>query len=1668
MEAMGGGEEFRDFLISYTAADVERARWINRAVKSAGYTSFFQEEDFTAGDDRAAWIDHVVGHVERTIVVLSPAYLQSVYGAPEWRSAWDADPDGRRGKLIVVKVADCEPGGLLKQRPGIDLVGVTDEEQFRRVLISKIEDVVRGGAIGLRQPSPSSDAAAWQALPPAQAAELDPHFDRGTTVFIGRGAALLNLARWLRDPSDVDPRVVVGGPGSGKTALLGLLASYVGGGVRPATRGLLDLPDDELPPSESIDVAIYAGGMQAHEVLATVAAAAGVPAGQVGRIRNGAIGCADGLSELLGRLSDGDRPLVALIDGLDEAAFPTQLTSEVLRPLLVEPYRGRIRLLLGTRPNIADDLGFRSEAGGDLIVNLDRPPYADVMALRQVVLRTLIGEAGQGLADVAESVWLNAPSAVRGEAVDVIVGLTAPSFYAAQAVASAQARLPELPDPHDPDWKADLPRGGVDAMRHDLQARLGDHADRAADLLLPLAYARGEGLPRTYLWWDLANALAGGRSYGNGDLRWLWEKAASYLVQTETAANDPRDRLYHRLLADCLKAGRVERDDERTVTRVLLRHLRRDANDLREWANAAPYTRHHLIEHAVAAGLADDLILDPGFLLNAGSAELRASLDKLDDGRQLSAPLRAAADAYRDALPMLDSCLDAERPSYLLLAARSRQADTLAERIGPGGINAPWQTVWTSWRRQAAHRRILAQRQRVRAVAVAHIGGATLVMAAGDDDVIRVFDLASGQESEPLHGHDAAVGALAVGQARDGAVVVASASDDSTVMVWDLASRRPYGAPFTGHNDWVRAVAFADYEGRIAVVSGGDDAKVWIWDLATGEPIGEAFIAHKAPVVAVAAVPLPGLDDSLIVSASEDGEVLVWPLEDDEAKPAAYLGHRRTVGALAVTTLDGAPAVVSGSDDRSIQVWNPLTLEQFTAPLTGHADRVRAVTIARVGPDARQVVVSGSDDATSRVWDLAAGLPLGAPIAVHADAVRALAFVEHHRRPMMISGSADGTVREWGLSLGGAVGEPFAGHTRPIRALAMADVAGEHRLISGGADGKVRLWDPGSGYPVGPELTGHTNWVGAVAVATVADQLRIVSASGDTTARIWNPADGQMIGPTFHAKGWIGALAVVNLDGSDAVIVAGADHDDPADPDAEHVSERPYVARVWDPADDAPIATYVGHSGWIRALAVADADGKPVVVSGGDDGTLHVWDPKTGEPEPTQLAARHEGAVRAIAVDGHHIISAGDDDKIRVCELGHNLVGLAWEANSGGVTALAVSKPPDTEPVVISAGIDGCVRFWSIASGLPLGSQSAHYGAARALAVAAIRGQQVVFSAGDDAMIRAWDVETRSSHMSVHSDWVRCVAVAETAGQRPMVVSGSDDATIGIWDLSLGTPYGTRLTGHRSAVRAVTTARLDGTPIVVSGGIDGTIRIWDLAAGRAVLPAIRAHTDWVRSVAVSALPSDRQVIVACGDDAAITMWDLETGAALGAARTGHSRGVRALAITGPPGARVVVSGGADGNVRRVQLANGLPGGELIGTHRRGISAMAAVELSGRQAVVCGDGGGEVTTWDVQAGESLGADSYGANEIGAIAAAVPPRRRGSIGRPLLAVATGATLTLSTWQPEAGWRPLVKPMLNSEILAAAFTGNGQRIVLGTQLGIVVIDFARYLSGQVVSYT
>jgi hypothetical protein len=677
--------------------------------------------------------------------------------------------------------------------------------------------------------------------------------------FTGRTQVLRDLAGWLAGgQADGQVRVVTGGPGSGKSAVLARLVTLSDPLYRERVPDL-DPTEPAVPPAGSIEVAVWAHNKTIEDVVAAIAQATTVDA--------------DSPDALIDGLLERDRPCTIVVDALDEAVEPAGIAGKLLRPLAADAASAGVRLLVGTRPGREDELV--SALGRDRVrFDLDQPPYLERDDLVRFVRRRLL---------VADDPAARTPYRDRenlaGRVAAAVADRAYPTFLVAQLTSKALVQAGSVVDVEAAGWELAFPGSVADAMDGYLDRLAEDAATeqerrarkrRLRELLTPLAYAEGDGLPRA-LWPAAATALAD-RSYGLEELDWLVDTAADYLVEQSTAEGGPVYRLYHEALAEYLRPAGIEEESplQRRLATALLGAVPRRPDDIsRDWSAAHLYLSRHLATHAAVAGLLDELLDDPGFLLVADPARLLRALPSASTsaGRQAAGVYRLAVHQFRDR-PV------EEAAAYLELAARQQRADGLADRIERLGLAQPWSVRWAAWQPITAHR-----------IVGRHVGE---------------------------------VNAVVLGE-LDGQPVAVSGGSDKTVRVWDLRAGTPTGEPLTGHPRAVEAVAVGELDGRPVAVS-GSDKKVRVWDLRAGTPIGERLIVHSGTVMAVAVGELDG--QPIAVSGSSDGTVRVWDLRAGTQVGKPLIGHTDWVRAVAMGELDGRPAVISGGRDGTVRVWD--------------------------------------------------------------------------------------------------------------------------------------------------------------------------------------------------------------------------------------------------------------------------------------------------------------------------------------------------------------------------------------------------------------------------------------------------------------------------------------------------------------------------------------------------------------------------------------------------------------------------------------------------------------------------------------------------------------------------------------------------------------------------
>lgn len=247
-----------------------------------------------------------------------------------------------------------------------------------------------------------------------------------------------------------------------------------------------------------------------------------------------------------------------------------------------------------------------------------------------------------------------------------------------------------------------------------------------------------------------------------------------------------------------------------------------------------------------------------------------------------------------------------------------------------------------------------------------------------------------------------------------------------------------------------------------------------------------------------------------------------------------------------------------------------------------------------------------------------------------------------------------------------------------------------------------------------------------------------------------------------------------------------------------------------------------------------------------------------------------------------------------------------------------------------------------------------------------------------------------------HTDSVLAVAVTPDG---KLVISGSDDSTVKIWNRETGKELNT-FKGHTHAVRSVAVTP-DGK-LVISGSDDSTVKVWNLETGKK-LNTFKGHTQTVRSVAVT--PDGKQVISG-SDDRSIKVWELETGEELFTLK-GHADCVLAVAVT-PDGKRLISSSGFYDQTIKVWNLETQDELLTLTGHTNSINAVA-VTPDGKR-IISGSSDYSIKVWNLETGEELNTLTNNTSNVVLAVAVTPDGQR--------AIAGYRHKTIKVWNLETG--------------------------------------------------
>jgi len=254
-----------------------------------------------------------------------------------------------------------------------------------------------------------------------------------------------------------------------------------------------------------------------------------------------------------------------------------------------------------------------------------------------------------------------------------------------------------------------------------------------------------------------------------------------------------------------------------------------------------------------------------------------------------------------------------------------------------------------------------------------------------------------------------------------------------------------------------------------------------------------------------------------------------------------------------------------------------------------------------------------------------------------------------------------------------------------------------------------------------------------------------------------------------------------------------------------------------------------------------------------------------------------------------------------------------------------------------------------------------------------------------------------SKYFVGHTDSLTCVALFP---DNKMIISGSYDRRIRLWDIGSGQASGEALRGHKVSVDVVAVSP-DGT-MFVSGGGDGKILIWNTTTRNLATEPIQAHQNKINSISFSpdsafiasiagptikiwdvgtAKPimniksptSERQVAFSpeggriatishiAPDEQTLRIWDVKTGKPAAVSPiAGHTGGL--LSVAWFPNAQRLVTASLDRTIRLWISETGCQVGHSLGGDATWMAHQVAVSSDGKLIVaLCGDK--SIRLWD---------------------------------------------------------------------------------------------------------
>jgi eukaryotic-like serine/threonine-protein kinase len=562
---------------------------------------------------------------------------------------------------------------------------------------------------------------------------------------------------------------------------------------------------------------------------------------------------------------------------------------------------------------------------------------------------------------------------------------------------------------------------------------------------------------------------------------------------------------------------------------------------------------------------------------------------------------------------------------------------------------------------------------------------------AGEDDLreftwyhlMRRCDTAS----RTLRGHQSDVYSVEFSPRGD---LLASAGKDGAVVIWDTSNWHIVRKIVASYTE-VNAAAFSPDGQNLATVD--DHGELRLWEIATGEMIFERP-AHKGEATVARFTP----SGKTIVTAGTTDGIKLWDRETGDEVD-------RLSGQGAMLSPDGAILAMSAKDGE-IELW-----DLSTRTLIKSLPVAEELQGAAFSHDGKKLATAHAKGRLVQFWDIDDGRLLH-EFRGHADAVSDVVFSPDDQS--IISASRDATIRFWSVSDRMQNGHHL-GHAGRIWNLALSPDG--RQMASAGSDGTVKLWDAAlsrgiTKIPIDRHPFSFTFMEDSRNVMTldVGDRLSIArwdvpSASLLKRLTIDLPGRSKVYWLAVSNDGR--RFALVRQDGSFTLwntatlrqerLIYSAAPDTASyaafSPDDRYLLIQYSVARraLWDLVNQRLIPVPWDK---IESVHFAAAGEVEVLL---EDGHLICWNPSTGRTKSRSFSRPCQLVKTSFSRDGRFLASV-DPKTWRILLWSAPTLELMREFPGHGVACRWLAFSPD-QKTLASAGDDRMVKLWDVDTG---------------------------------------------------------------------------------------------------------------------------------------------------------------------------------------------------------------------------------------------------------------------------------------------------------------------------------------------------------------------------------